>query len=277
MTAFICTACGTEFPPTADDGPPSRCPICDDERQFVPPGGQRWTTGEALARTHANSFRQHERELLAIGTIPHFAIGQRAFLLLSKHGNVLWDCLTLLDDATVTLIKGLGGISAIAISHPHYYSAMNRWSRIFAAPVYLHEGDRQHVVDHGGDLVFWEGDSREIQPGMTLVRCGGHFAGGTVLHWADGSRGGTLMSGDVLQVMPDRRHLSFMRSYPNFMPLSARVVERIAARLAPYRFHAIYGAFPEREILEDGEAALRRSVERYVRAVSGSGPADSEP
>jgi hypothetical protein len=277
MTAFICAACGTSFPPNDHDGPPSRCPICEDERQFVPPGGQRWTTGEALARTHANSFRQHARELIAIGTVPHFAIGQRAFLLLSKRGNVLWDCLTLLDEATVTLIEGLGGISAIAISHPHYYASMGSWSRAFGAPVFLHKDDREHVVDHGGDLVFWEGDTKEIRPGMTLVRCGGHFAGGTVLHWADGAAGGVLMSGDVLQVLPDRRRVSFMRSFPNFIPLSAQVVERIAARLAPYRFEAIYGAFPEREILADGETVVRRSVERYVRAVSGEGPADAEP
>jgi hypothetical protein len=277
MTAFICSACGTTFPPTGD-GPPERCPICEEERQFVPPDGQRWTTQEELARTHSNSFRQHEPALIAITTVPHFAIGQRAFLILSEHGNVLWDCLTLLDGATITLIKALGGISAIAISHPHYYTAMSRWSRSFAAPVFLHEDDRRHVVDCGGDLVFWQGETRELRPGMTLVRCGGHFAGGTVLHWADGSFGaGALLSGDVLQVVPDRRHVGFMRSYPNLVPLSAKVVERIAARLAPYRFKAIYGAFAEREILEDGEEALRRSAERYVRAVSGAGPADAEP
>nr|MBA3518599.1 MBL fold metallo-hydrolase [Hyphomicrobiales bacterium] len=144
--------------------------------------------------------------------------------------------------------------------------------------VYLHAADREWVVNPGGNLVFWDDDSREVQPGMTLIRCGGHFAGGTVLHWADGAEGrGALFSGDVLQVLPDRRHVSFMRSYPNLTPLSKPVVERIAARLAPYRFDRIYGAFGEREIMAGGEAAVRRSVERYVEAVSGRGPADAEP
>ncbi len=276
MPAFICTACGTEFPPSPS--PPTTCPICADARQYVPAGGQGWTTLDELARRHANTFRQHEPKVLAIRTEPNFAIGERAFLILSDAGNLLWDCLTLIDDATVTLIRALGGLAAIAISHPHYYTAMARWSDAFGAPVYLHAADREWVVNPGGNLVFWDDDSREVQPGMTLVRCGGHFAGGTVLHWADGAEGrGALFSGDVLQVLPDRRHVSFMRSYPNLTPLSKPVVERIAARLAPYRFDRIYGAFGEREIMAGGETALRRSVERYVEAVSGRGPADAEP
>ena len=276
MPAFVCTACGTEFPPAA--AAPSACRICKDERQFVPASGQAWTTLEELARRHANSYRQHEPQLIEIRTTPHFAIGQRAFLVLSQHGNALWDCLTLLDEATVTLIGGLGGLAAIAISHPHYYSAMARWSEAFGCPVYLHAADREWVVNPAGDLRFWDGDSHAIGAGLTLIRCGGHFAGGAVLHWADGAEGrGALLSGDVLQVGPDRRHVSFLRSYPNLIPLSAAVVDRVVDRLAGYRFDRVYGAFAEREILEDGEAAVRRSAERYIAAVSGRGPADREP
>lgn len=276
VPAFICTACGTEFPPSP--AVPAGCPICADDRQYVPAGGQRWTTLDKLARKHANTFREHEPKVLAIRTEPGFAIGQRALLILSDDGNVLWDCLTLLDDATVTLVRAIGGLAAIAISHPHFYTSMARWSDAFGAPVFLHAADRQWVVNPGPNLAFWEGDSREIGPGVTLVRCGGHFAGGTVLHWADGADGrGALFPGDVLHVLPDRRHVSFMRSYPNLMPLSAAVVERIAARLNPYRFDRIYGAFNEREIMQGGEAAVHRSVERYVEAVSGRGPADTEP
>jgi hypothetical protein len=275
VPASICTACGTEYP----DGPepPPDCRICEEERQFVPEGGQGWTTIEALARRHSNFFRQHEANLLALETTPHFAIGQRAFLVRSEHGNVLWDCLALLDLATETLIHALGGLSAIAISHPHYYTTMHRWSEAFDAPVYLHEADRQWVVRPAAGLAFWEGEIRELLPGLTLIRCGGHFAGGTVLHWADGAQGrGAILSGDVLQVLPDRKHVSFMRSYPNLMPLSAPVVERVAGRLAPYSFERIYGAFAGREILADGKAALLRSAHRYACAVSGNGPADAE-
>ena len=116
MPAFICTACGTQYPPS--EAPPAECPVCEDERQFMPPGGQAWTTLERLGVGHLNAFRQHEPGLIGIGTQPPFAIGQRALLVCTPHGNVLWDCISLLDAATVTLINGLGGLKAIAISHP---------------------------------------------------------------------------------------------------------------------------------------------------------------
>jgi hypothetical protein len=275
MPAFICVACGTEFPHSPER--PKSCPICEEERQFVPPSGQRWTTLAELAGKHANTFRQHEPNVLSITTAPSFAIGQRAFLIRTPAGNLLWDCITLLDDATRTLIEALGGLEAIAISHPHYYTTMKRWSEAFAAPLHLHAADREWVVNLDDERAFWSGESRELLPGLTLIRCGGHFAGGAVLHWAEGAGGrGAVFSGDILQVMPDRKHLSFMRSYPNMMPLSAAVVERIAERLVGWRFDRIYGAFADREIMENGEAALRRSVKRYVDGVSGRGPADAE-
>jgi hypothetical protein len=165
----------------------------------------------------------------------------------------------------------------IAISHPHFYTTMARWADAFDAPVYLHAADRRWVMALSARLVFWDEGPREILPGVTLIRCGGHFAGGTVLHWQGGADGrGSLFSGDILQVLPDRRHVSFMRSYPNLMPISAQVVERVVVPLAGFRFDRIYGAFAEREILADGELAVRQSAERYIRAVSGNGPADAE-
>ena len=215
--------------------------------------------------------------MLELRTAPAFAIGQRAFLIRTAAGNVLWDCLALLDDATVTLVKTLGGIAAIAISHPHYYTTMCRWSEAFGAPIYLHEDDRHWVMREGGDLRFWKGVTREILPGLTLICCGGHFAGATVLHWTGGEAPrGTLFSGDTLQVAPDRRHVSFMRSYPNDLPLSAPAVQRIADRLRPCRYERIYGAFADRAVWQEGEAAVARSVERYIAAISGKGPADRE-
>jgi hypothetical protein len=129
MPAFICTACGTQYPPS--DAPPSGCVICEEERQFVPLAGQGWTTLEALRVRNFNAWRQHEAGLIGIGTEPTFAIGQRALLIQTPHGNVLWDCISLIDDATVTLTNGLGGLKAIAISHPHFYTTMTEWSRAF--------------------------------------------------------------------------------------------------------------------------------------------------
>ncbi|MYZ50007.1 MBL fold metallo-hydrolase [Propylenella binzhouense] len=275
MTPFICETCGTQFAPSAE--PPSRCPVCDDERQYVGPGGQRWTTLQSLRAGHANVVRACEPGLFSIRTEPSFAIGQRAFLLVTPAGNLLWDCVALLDEATETFVRGLGGLAAIAISHPHYYTTMAEWAEAFDAPVLLHEADRQWVMRPSARIRFWPGEQLGIADGLTLVRCGGHFAGGTALHWAAGASGaGALLPGDVLQVVQDRRHVSFMRSYPNLIPLSAGSVRRIVEAVSPLPFETVYGAFAGRTIARDGKAAVIRSAERYIRAVSGEGPADAE-
>jgi glyoxylase-like metal-dependent hydrolase (beta-lactamase superfamily II) len=158
---------------------------------------------------------------------------------------VLWDCVSLLSPAVVDLINGLGGIKAIAISHPHYYTTMVEWSRAFGdAPVYLNAADQQWIMRPDSCIVAWEGDARTIAPGLTLVRVGGHFDGGTVLHWANGCEGrGALLTGDLLQVVADRKHLGFMRSYPNYIPLGAEAVKAVAVRVEPYDYDAVYGAF----------------------------------
>lgn len=266
MPAFICTTCGTQYP--ENDTPPSGCTICQEERQYVNPLGQAWTTLTTMRRTHFNAFRRHEPGLIGIGTTPNFAIGQRALLLKTEQGNVLWDCITFIDDATVEIVRALGGIAAIAISHPHYYASMVEWSRAFGAPIYLHAADRRWVMRPDPAVAFWEGETQQIAPGVTLIRCGGHFAGGTVLHWAGGAAGkGALLSGDIVQVGLDRK-VSFMRSYPDLIPLDASSVQRIADVLAPYPFDPIYGAWWERIITSGGKAALAYSVSRYLKAIS---------
>jgi len=196
-------------------------------------------------------------------------------LLATGKGNVLWDCISLLDQATVAIVKALGGLIGIAISHPHYYASMVEWAHAFDAPIYLHAGDRQWVMRPDPAIKFWDGDTLPLADGVTLIRCGGHFAGGTVLHWAKGAAGrGALLSGDIVQVLPNRRFVSFMRSYPNFFPLSAPAVERIGALLEPYPFDIIYGAWFDRIVLRDGKAIVQNSVARYVAAIRGDGSAE---
>src|SRR5690606_11658126 len=138
---------------------------------------------------------------------------------------VLWDCIPLLDPALVEMVKGLGGVTAVAISHPHYYTSVVDWSRAFGGvPVYLHAADRRWVMRPDPAISFWDGDTKSLGDGLTLVRCGGHFDGGTVLHWQGGANGqGALLTGDIIQVVADRKHVSFMYSYPNYIPLSAAV------------------------------------------------------
>lgn len=269
MKHFICTACGTEYPPSSD--PPATCAICEEERQYVPVGGQSWTTLEALSASRRNAFVQYEAGLTGIGTEPGFAIGQRAILIQTPEGNVLWDCIAFVDDATVSIIEALGGLRAIAISHPHFYTTNREWSLRFGAPVHLHAADRRWVQhDHDG-LRFWDGGSHALFGGITLVRAGGHFPGGTVLHWARGAGGrGVVCSGDIFAVTADRKWLSFMRSYPNWIPLSAPEVEAVAAAMEPLAFERIYGHYFDRVISEGAKPVLEASVRRYLDNLNGS-------
>src|ERR1700712_3135982 len=176
----ICCACGTQF--AHSDAPPARCPICEDERQFVGWGGQAWTDLASLQRDYTLDIAP-DHGLLGFHIKPHFGIGQRALLVETPAGNVLWDCVSLIGETAIAAIRARGGLAAIAISHPHYYATMVEWSRAFGgAPIYLHAADRDWVQRCDPAIVFWDGDRREILSGLTLIRCGGHFAGATVLH-----------------------------------------------------------------------------------------------
>src|SRR3954454_5327981 len=182
MTSFICTTCGTQF--AESETAPTECPICLDYRQYVNWEGQQWTTHDVLASTHHTALRPEDPRLLGVGMEPKFAIGQRALLVQSAGGNVLWDCISLVDEPAIEAIRNAGGLSAIAISHPHYYTSMLEWSRAFGGiPIYLHADDRQWAMRHGSELVFWEGETKQITADSTLIRCGVRFHGGTVLHW----------------------------------------------------------------------------------------------
>ncbi len=263
--AWICATCGVQYPLSLE--PPAACPICEDERQYVGWDGQRWTTmQELVVAGHRNRFSDEEPGLVSIGTEPKFAIGQRALLVRTPAGNVLWDCITLLDPATVTRVREMGGIAAIAISHPHFYDAMTAWSAAFGdCPVYIHAADAEWIQYPGPGLRLWEGESLEIMPGITLVNTGGHFPGSSVLHWASGAEGrGALLTGDSITVVSDRRWVSFMYSFPNLIPLADDDVRRIVEALRPFRYERIYSLWEGRVTATDGPAAVERSAERYL-------------
>lgn len=271
MARFICGTCGVQYPDAAQ--PPEACPICEDERQFVGWDGQQWTTLEAMhADGYRNRLAEEERGLISVLTRPQFAIGQRAFVVRTPHGNLLWDCVTYLDQRTIEAVHALGGIAAIAISHPHYYSTIVEWSEAFGGiPVYIHAGDRAWVVHPSPHIVFWCGETMSPLPGLELVNLRGHFDGGSVLYWPEGGEGGgVLLSGDVIQVVQDRRSVSFMYSYPNLIPLAAAEVERIAAAIRRYRFDRIYGAFDRRQIVAEAGEAVQRSARRYIQHLAGA-------
>lgn len=271
MSAFICTTCGTQYAPS--ETPPKECIICEEERQFVLPSGQGWTTLPRLRKTHMPTFAD-ESGIIGLGNSPAFGINQRALLVRTDQGNILWDCISLISDTMVDIIKGLGGLKAVAISHPHYYTTMVEWSRAFGGiPIYIHAADREWIMWDDPCLELWTGDVKEVMPGVTLIRSGGHFDGGAVLHWAKGCGSkGALLSGDLLQVVADRKYLGFMRSYPNFIPLGAAAVQAVADRVKPFKYDGIYGAFWDRVIPTNGMQAMDLSVKRHIHWLEQPAP-----
>ncbi|QKJ87129.1 MBL fold metallo-hydrolase [Paramixta manurensis] len=253
----LCKTCGTSYA-----APVEHCKICEDDRQYVPAAGQQWLSDKQLQATHTNKWQLLEKGLLSLNTVPTFAIGQRALLLRTAEGNILWDCIANLDDATKTLIEALGGLKAIAISHPHYYSTMQDWAAAFNAPIYLHADDSAWIMRDSPAITLWNGETQALTQDVQIVRLGGHFAGGSVLHW--NHAGGVLLAGDILQVTPGADRVSFMWSYPNMLPLSATAVSTIAARIKPLSFERLYGAFEGQNMLQQAKQNVLASAQHYL-------------
>jgi len=267
MPLWTCETCGAQFSDSKD--PPAVCPICEDERQYVNWKGQTFLSRETLAQRHRLVWRE-DLGLMGLALEPGFAIGQRALLVSDGEGCVMWDCVPLMTAEAVAQVRSLGGLKAIAISHPHYYGALADWSEAFGnVPVYLHADDRRWVTRPHPAIVHWSGDHHRISGDVLLVRGGGHFAGATMLHWSRGAGGkGALLTGDIAQVTMDRRFVSFMYSYPNYIPLNAAAVRRIADSVAPLAFDRIYGAWWGRNIESGAKAAFAESVARYLAAIA---------
>ena len=269
MENFICGTCGVQT--DSLESAPNSCLICTEERQYVNPKGQSWTTLEEMIHSTAyqNEITLEEQGLSSITTVPSFAIGQTAYLVQGENFNILWDCISYLDTATIETVKELGGIDAIALSHPHYYSTQVEWAETFDAVIYIHEDDKQWVTRPSDRIIFWSGETLEVAEGFTLHRIGGHFKGAAILEWKDGSAGkGVLLTGDIVRVVADRQWVSFMYSYPNFIPLPASTVERMAAQLNEIRFDRVYDAF-HRIVMNEAREAVQNSAKRYVDALNG--------
>lgn len=263
---MICMTCGTEYPGAAA---PGACAICLDERQYVGWGGQRWSTPEALARDHRVRFE----EAAGVTTLvlePTFAIGQRAFLIPHGSGVFMWECLSVVTDEAVARLQALGGVTGIGISHPHFYSGMTAWSEALGGvPVYLHAADRDWIQRAPAALRLWEGERCALADNLELVHLPGHFEGSAGLWWKDGPRGeGSLFPGDAVQVVMDRRFTTFMYSYPNAIPLGARALAELEARVARLRFEDVFGFAPGRQIIGDAQARVEASFQRYRAALA---------
>ncbi|RZQ63544.1 MBL fold metallo-hydrolase [Amycolatopsis suaedae] len=259
-TLPICKTCAMQYAEPRQD-----CPICTDERQYVPASGQQWTDLATIRDGFTARVEDQGPGLIGIGTHERLGIGQRALLVRAGSGNFLWDCTAFIDDALVERINALGGITGIAISHPHYYSTMVEWAHAFDVPIHLHEGDKQWIGRPDPKIELWSGTTLRLADDLELINLGVHFTGGTVLHWSEGA--GALLSGDIVQVIPDRTHVGFMYSYPNLIPERPSVVRRAAELLEPYRFEALYGAWWESGIPADAHEIVQRSARRYLEYV----------
>lgn len=257
---YICQTCGVQY--NASVQPPAHCPICEDDRQYVKEEGQLWTTLEAVNKAYTNKIEKVADHVYAIYTAPAFAIGQRAHLIQTPGGNILWDCITNLDTETIARITELGGIKTIALSHPHYFSTIVEWSRAFDnAPVYVNALDAEWLGRADDCIHLWDEPVADLWNGIQLMRCGGHFPGACILYWPAGK--GALFVGDTIQVAPNRKTVSFMYSYPNMIPLPKREILSIQATVAPLAYNAMYGAFGM-YIRTNAQAAMDRSVKRYL-------------
>ncbi|HVV54481.1 MAG TPA: hypothetical protein VHC47_04125 [Mucilaginibacter sp.] len=260
----ICTTCGTKFP--HNERVPALCPVCNDDRQFISLAGQSWTSEEELKKGHSVKISPISERLYTLTVTPVFAIGQRAFLLLSPGGNILWDCIPLLDDAAKEFIHRKGGLKAIAFSHPHFYSNMNEWAAEFNCPVYIHENDKSWIFNYGPHVKLWSGDEEPLWDNIKLVHTGGHFPGSSMLHIASLSPGGAMLCGDSLYISRSLRHTAVMFSYPNNIALLKEDFAAFYEKCSKLQFCSLYGAtFAGQELVGNAYEVFTRSMERYKK------------
>ncbi|MCW4459160.1 hydrolase [Microbacterium sp. MPKO10] len=264
---WLCATCGVEYSPAVT--PPAQCPICEDERQYVPATGQRWTTLDKLRDTgHSVEITQVDDRLWGIQA-PGVGIDQQGMLVQTDEGNLLFDVPGLVDDAAIDTVRGLGGIRHIVASHPHMYGVQSAWSAAFDdAVIWVAEADAGWL-GHRPDAVRTWSLPFDLLPGIHLGQIGGHFPGSTIAHWADGAAGkGVLLAGDAIFPTPDG-NVTFLRSYPNRIPLSPAVIRRMADHVQHYSFDVLFNNFGA-QAGPDAAAIVARSADRYIAWTSGA-------
>ncbi|KAF2013215.1 hypothetical protein BU24DRAFT_351103 [Aaosphaeria arxii CBS 175.79] len=290
----ICVTCGTQFDVPLSQAPPN-CRVCDDPRQFVPASGQAWTTLSEAQSTQKNQFQRDDKNpnLWFISTTPNdpgynplrpspsltfpnkqLGIGQRAILIQTPSGNILWDCIAFLDEETIKFVKEKGGLKAIVISHPHFYTTHLEWANVFQCPVYTSKADEQWLnrKDDKNQRILIEKTTaiKEVE-GVTAIVVGGHFDGSLILHYE-----GQLFHADSIMVVPSAYYqkdrlpgttsYSFMWSYPNMIPLPPHKIHGIWKALQPFEFNATYGGFAgQNNRRHDLKEQLLESMKVFVR------------
>ncbi|MEW6130258.1 MAG: MBL fold metallo-hydrolase [Acidobacteriota bacterium] len=258
----ICTACGTQFPNL--EQAPECCPICSDDRQYLPESGQTWTTLDDLSKNFKVMTQNLTDNLYEMKMTPHFAIGQRALLIVAPGGNILWDCIPLLDEPTIDFINSKGGLKAIAFSHPHFYSTMGDWAEVFNCTIYIHQSDDQWIVQKTNRINLWSGMELKLWDNIKIINIGGHFPGSCILHVPFLSAEGVIMCGDSFVISPSKKHIAVMHSYPNKIPLPLNEINRIKERMRPLQFDTLYAWNSSQNICSEAKLLLEDSLARYV-------------
>lgn len=262
----ICATCGVEHAQPL----PDVCAICDDDRQYLPADGvQRWTTLSDLRDGRSMEMWEAEPGLYGITTTPSVGIGHRPLLLHTSEGNLLWDPPGYIDEPVVAKVRELGGIRWIAASHPHMFGVQLEWSAAFNdAPVLVNRHDQEWLARTDDAIEYWD-DDLTLTPNLKLIRVGGHFPGNGVAHWQGEDGKGVLLSGDAIVPVPDHGWATFLRSYPNQLPLSPRAIQRIADRTAALNFDRLYANFTERVCPTGASEMVARSADRYIKWTTG--------
>ncbi|KAI1053763.1 hypothetical protein LB507_007438 [Fusarium sp. FIESC RH6] len=270
---LVCDACGTHFPTTSL----KTCFICDDPRQFVPPTGQSFSTLASLKKKHRNEFTPcaTDPDITFITSTPKLGIGQRAILIKTPKGNILWDCITLLDDETVKKIEDMGGLRAIVISHPHFYSAHVQWGRAFGCPVYLASEDMIWTTFSSSEQVpLTDTTTPILDTGATAIKLGGHFPGSMVLHYnnrlfiadtlmttASGVGDWSVDASGAERTRPEGLNsYSFLWSIPNFIPLGVEEMVRMWKILKEWEFERTFGGFMGMDVRDNAKERVWESM-----------------
>ncbi|MGG5210072.1 hypothetical protein ACQWU4_14165 [Chryseobacterium sp. MIQD13] len=259
-TLRMCTECGTQYP---DSYTGNVCIICADERQSVPQSGQSWTTHDKLLENHSVKIKKINDNLYEFTVNPRFSIGQRALFVISEHGNLMWDCIPLIDEGVIEFIKSKGGLKTIALSHPHYYSIMRMWAETFDCKILIHENDKEWVVNRGNSVEYWSGEELELWDTLKLHNIGGHFDGSSIIEIPWMSENGTLLIGDTMYLSPSMKHFAIMRSYPNRIPLPLSEIKKIENRFENIRFDTIYGFYSYQNVEKNAKEILKDSISKY--------------
>lgn len=267
MTPFsLCVTCGVEHTHPL----PDVCAICADDRQYLPADGvQRWTTLDELQQDHAMTTEETEPGLIGLITSPPVGIGHRPFLVQTPAGNLLWDPPAYIDDDAVEQVRSLGGVRWIVASHPHMYGVQLAWSAAFDdALVYINSRDQDWLVRHGDAIQFWDG-TLELTDNLQIIRVGGHFPGSAIALWTGHDGEGVVLGSDTILPVAAKHRVTFLRSYPNRLPLSGTTIKRIADQMSELNFDRIYGNFAGPAVTENGHQALQDSADLYISWVSG--------